>query len=113
MFDQTPDMLKRLAEELSRYENFGVCFDYAYATISKRAAKDWAKELYKYVKHIHLNDNDLISDLHLPWGDGKINRQEFYEIYEKYFNGASILLETSSIEGQRKSLECLVKEGFI
>lgn len=113
MFDQTPDMLKMLAEELCRYENFGVCFDYAHAAISKTTPKDWAKELSKYVKHIHLNDNDLVSDLHLPWSDGKINRQEFYEIYEKYFNGASILLETSSIEGQRKSLECLVKEGFI
>lgn len=113
MFDQTPDILKRLAEELCRYENFGVCFDYAHAAISKTAPKDWAKELSKYVKHIHLNDNDLVSDLHLPWSDGKINRQGFYDIYEKYLNGASILLETSSIEGQRKSLECLVKEKFL
>ena len=113
MFDQSPDILKKLSEELCGYENFGVCFDYGHAAISKTAPQIWAKELGKYVKHIHLNDNDLISDLHLPWGEGNINRQEFYDIYEKYMSGASILLETSSVVGQRKSLECFVREGFI
>ena len=33
MFDMAPDLLLRLAEELSGVSNFGVCLDYSHATI--------------------------------------------------------------------------------
>ena len=64
------------------------------------------------IKHVHINDNDLISDLHLSWGDGKINRIKFYEIYETYLSGASVLVETTAIEAQVRSLEQMKSEGF-
>ena len=113
MFDTTPDMMEALSERLCRYDNYGVCLDYAHAALSKVAPEEWAKRLGRYVKHVHINDNDLVSDLHLAWGDGKINRQVFYDSYDKYMSKASVLVETSSYESKRRSFEVLKKEGFI
>lgn len=113
MFDISPEIIAELAERLSRFENFGLCFDYAHAALSGTELKLWAQTLGKYVKHIHLNDNDLISDLHQAWGSGCIDRQSFYENYQEYMRNASILIETTSLDNIRKSLEVLQKDGFL
>lgn len=113
MFDRTPGLMEALAQELGCYENFGICLDYAHAALSDVKPELWAERLGKYVKHVHINDNDLVSDLHLTWGDGKIDRVVFYECYEKYMNTATVLIETSSMENKIRSIEVLKKEGFI
>ena len=111
MFDRTSDILEALAARLCVYDNFGICLDYAHSALSGEDPAQWARKLGKYVKHIHINDNDLISDLHLPWGAGKIDRQTFYECYEKYMSNATVLVETSSLQNIKKSLQVLEADG--
>lgn len=113
MFDTSPEIMRQLAEALSIYENFGICLDFAHASISSTDQRLWAQQLGRYVKHIHLNDNDLKADLHLPWGSGKIDRSKFYECYIDYMSNATVLLETPSVESQRKSIQTLLSDGFI
>ncbi|MBQ4101136.1 MAG: sugar phosphate isomerase/epimerase [Oscillospiraceae bacterium] len=113
MFEQSPDILIEIAKELCHFKNFGICLDFAHASISKTSAHIWVEKLCPYIRHIHINDNDLTSDLHLAWGDGKINRQEFYSLYEKYLQNTPILIETSSIDNQIRSLETLIADRFI
>lgn len=113
MFDRTPDIMEALSENLCNYENYGVCLDYAHAALSDVRPQVWAERLGRFVKHVHINDNDLVSDLHLAWGDGKIDRQGFYESYERYIKQATVLIETSSLENLRKSLAVLEEEGFL
>ena len=113
MFDTTPDLMVALSEQLGSYANYGVCLDYAHASLSDAEPVVWAERLGKYVKHIHINDNDLVSDLHLAWGDGKINRESFYRCYERHMQEATVLIETSAMENVKKSLEMLKKENFI
>ncbi len=113
MFDTTPDMMVKMAEGLKDNSNFGICLDYGHAALSKVAPEEWAKALGKYIKHVHLNDNDLASDLHLAWGDGSIDRASFYEAYNTYMSEATVLVETSSYENILKSLQLLREEGFI
>lgn len=113
MFDVSPMVLKSLAENLSHNENFGICLDWAHASISGVEPQKWAEELSDFVKHIHINDNDLKSDLHLAWGDGKMDRVKFYNCYYKYFKDATVLIETTSLENKLKSLEQLKKDGVL
>ncbi len=113
MFDTSPYIMEKLANVLSKYKNFGICLDYAHAELSSVNPRIWAESLGRYVKHIHINDNDLISDLHLAWGDGESDREEFYYCYEKYMREASVLIETNSMENIKKTLEVLIKDGFI
>lgn len=113
MFDVVPDMLEQLSEKLCQYGNYGVCLDYAHAFLSKTAPEEWARRLARFIKHVHINDNDGISDLHMAWGDGVIDKQKFYQSYYQYMNGATILVETSGNENVGKSLLRLRQDGFL
>ncbi len=113
MFDTSPYLLRELAKRLCRFDNFGLCFDYAHAILTPVPVKEWSEALAGFVRHIHINDNDLVSDLHLAVGEGKIDWNEFYRLYEKYFEGTPVLTETSSVERQRASLERLKNDGFL
>lgn len=113
MFDSTPDIMAELAERLCSNANSGICFDYAHAALTAIPQREWTEKLGKYVRHIHINDNDFQSDLHLAVGDGKIDWNEFYGLYDNYMDKATILIETSSLENQRKSVERLISDGFM
>ena len=112
-FESGPEILEKLSRRLCKYENYGVCFDYAHAALAETPVDTWAEALGKYVKHIHINDNDGKSDLHLAWGDGTLDREKFYECYEKYMQGATVLIETMTQENVKRSLEVLRTEGFL
>ena len=112
-FEATPELLERLSERLSKYENYGICLDYAHACLSRTAPEEWAKRLGRFVRHVHINDNDGVSDLHLAWGDGKLDRDVFYRCYDMYFKGATVLVETGKKEAVIRSLQKLKEEGFL
>jgi len=104
MFDEAPDVLCGLAKEMTEYDNFGICLDYAHATISDTPAEEWMKMLAPYVRHMHINDNDLKNDLHAAVGDGQIDWKTFEKELEIYHIDASILIEVTGREKQKKSL---------
>ncbi len=112
MFDATPKILARISERLCRYANYGVCLDYAHASISDLPMSDWVEALAPYLKHIHINDNDLKKDLHMPVGSGSINWNQFAKYYRTHFDQCSILVETTKPEDQIQSLNYL-KENFV
>ncbi len=113
MFDTTPEVIAGIAEKLRNYSNFGICLDYAHAALTNVPHREWFAALGDCIKHLHINDNDGVSDLHLAVGDGKINWSEFYALYEKYTPAASVLIETKAIAQQRRSLEKLAADGFL
>lgn len=113
MFDFDPDMLLALAKEMENEPYFGICLDYAHATISKVEAKKWFEVLKPYIKHMHINDNDLKNDLHMALGTGKINYKELKELLESGESEPSILVEVSKLEDQEASLVYMKKEGLL
>lgn len=115
MFDDSPQMLAALAERLADCENFGVCLDYAHAmSFGRNTPIDvWVKSLAPYVRHLHINDNNLKDDLHLAVGSGMIDWQKFAEYYSEYFKDCTVLIETSDIEAQKSSAEFLKSIGLL
>lgn len=111
MFDMSWELLEKLAKRLCEHPNFGVCFDYAHAHAfgNETQIENWVKALSPYVKHIHINDNDFVSDLHLAIGEGRIDWQRFKEYYEMYFPKASVLIEMKDLADAEKSLEFIRK----
>lgn len=107
MWDKTPDNLANLAKEMTSVKNFGLCFDYAHAHISPTDTKIWSEKLGPYIRHVHINDNDGKSDLHLAVGAGCTDWDKFFELQAKYFLDATTLIETSTPAAQRASLEFL------
>ncbi|MDE6740268.1 MAG: sugar phosphate isomerase/epimerase [Lachnospiraceae bacterium] len=112
MFDEAPDIMAGLAEQLRDVENFGICLDYAHAMLSGRSGQEWIETLAPYIRHIHINDNDLVNDLHLPVGDGRLDFQEFDRLIRRYRIDVPVLVEVSGYEAQRKSLEYMTQHGI-
>ena len=68
--------------------------------------------LAPYIRHMHINDNDLFDDLHLPVGTGKINWEQFTREVTGHGVDASVLVEVSGVEKQRRSLNYMKDKGM-
>lgn len=110
MFDEAPDVLTEFAERMSDCPNFGICLDYGHGAISNVSESEWIKNLAPYIKHMHINDNDLKNDLHAPVGSGQLDWKRFTEEIKRYEINTTVLVEVTGVEKQRKSLEYMEKE---
>lgn len=104
--EAAPKFLLPLIERMSDCKNFKICLDYAHAVISKTSAEQWITELQPYIAHMHVNDNDLLSDLHQVPGEGKIDWWK-YAMLTAGIKEVSVLIELSGPEKQKKALDFL------
>lgn len=109
MFDETPDALASLGEKMEGNGQFGVCLDYAHGAVTDCDPESWVRTLAPYVRHMHINDNDLNRDLHRPIGEGQIDWMEFQRLMQKYEMNSTVLVEVKGYEAQKKSLEYMKK----
>ena len=110
-FEQEPDVFVRLMERMSNHRNFGLCLDYSHAVLTATAVDKWVEAFSPYIRHMHLNDNDLKDDLHQAIGDGKIDFCEWKNLMEKYYIKTSVLLEMNGLDLVEKSLEYIKDSG--
>ena len=104
-FERSPAILAELMERTKDLANVGICLDYAHAMLTATESSEWVKSLAPYVRHMHINDNDLKTDLHLATGDGKIDYVRFKGLIDS--NGikdARILLEVNGYDKASRSL---------
>lgn len=108
MYDDTPELLKRLAEKLADEPRFGVCLDIAHAYLWDLPVKTWIDELGPYIKHIHANDNHHDEDAHMAIGTGNIDWQILN--YRKLIGSKpTLLIEVNTEEKLRKSYNYLLR----
>ncbi len=114
MFDEDEKSMAELGRVMESNKRFGICLDYAHAAVfgTDIPLDCWVRELAPYIRHMHINDNDLKDDLHLPVGQGKIDWQQFHDLTERYQINASILLEINGYQAQKESLE-YIRENHI
>jgi len=111
MFDEAYDALLGLARRLKEISNVGICLDYAHAAAFGEKPGEWLTALAPYVKHFHLNDNNLKEDQHLPVGAGSIDWTEFESIRTACNVEASALIEVKGSERQEASLNYMKQNG--
>ena len=114
MFDEEPDLLAALAEELKDVPHFGVCLDFAHAYLSQTALPAWSDALHAYTKHIHINDNFKQEDTHNPVGNGTLP----WDVYRSFVASIppeklpSVLIEVRSHKDLIASVDFMQKEGL-
>lgn len=106
MFDLDPYELKNLMDEIN-HERIGVCLDVAHASISNIDINIWFDVLGKYIKHIHINDNDLKVDSHDEIGKGLIDYKKVFKLINKLDDKTSILIEIKDYDKTVNSLKYL------
>lgn len=112
MFDEAPDVMAMLAEQMRTVDSFGICLDYAHAALTDSPGEAWVKTLAPHIRHMHINDNDLKNDLHWPVGEGRIDWGNFDELIRAHQVDATVLVEVSGYEAQKKSLEYMKQHGI-
>lgn len=113
MFDEAPDVLAEFAENMRDVSTFGICLDYAHAAAFGKKSHEWIRCCAPYIKHMHINDNDLQEDLHLAVGQGKINWEQWQKELEENHVSATVLIEVKGVEKQRASLEYMKQKKLI
>ena len=61
---------------------------------------------------LHINDNDLKNDLHLPLGTGQIDWRAFDDLLRENQVEASVLIEVNGYEAQKKSLAYMTQHNL-
>ena len=112
MFDDAPGMLKLLAERMADEPRFGVCLDVAHACISGSPVEDWYNGMSPYAKHIHINDNDGVEDLHNPVGTGIMEWGKFSIWCKGLAKEPSVLVETRGYVNLEKSVEYMQNKNI-
>lgn len=107
MFERRCDELLQLAEKMKDRERFGICLDYAHAMAFGKETDGWIEKLAPYIRHMHINDNDLCEDLHLALGEGRIDWQRWSADIKKQELGSSVLIEVRELEQWEKSIRYL------
>lgn len=106
-FEKSPDPIVDLVKNLKGHDNVYVCLDYAHACLTETEPAKWYDAFSPYIGHMHINDHDMRSDLHLAAGDGKIDYNEFKELVDKYGTDVNMLIEVNGYERIKRSLRFL------
>ena len=70
----------------------------------------WVEAFNPYLGHIHINDNDLLNDMHFAPGEGEIDFEKYIKLLGNTADrNINTLIEVSNIENQTKGLEYLSK----
>lgn len=105
--EQEPDQLVALAQRMADVPNFALALDYAHASLSATDGAVWLREMGPYVRHVHLNDNDLYADRHWPVGAGSIDYPRFAALADRHIPGVPMLMEVRTLEDARASLQAM------
>lgn len=112
MFDDSPELLEKLARRMTDEPRFMVCLDTAHAMISGSPFEPWLTRLKPYVGHIHINDNNGMEDLHQPVGSGCFDWNIFNNWILSLKDKPSVLIEVRSYDELMDSVKYMEKNGI-
>ncbi len=113
MFDNSPKMLKRLAQNMAGEKNFGICYDVAHTNVWSGNITEWIDELAGSMRHLHINDNDGTTDSHSAVGTGTIDWKAYFEKINSLDLSQELLIEVGSKERFVESMDYLVSNKLI
>ena len=111
--DETPDMMSQLCDTVDD-SRFRICLDTGHACCNSSInASEWIKILGKRIEHVHLHNNDKLSDRHWPLGEGILDMAEIIKDLLEYANVHTFVLECdfeNSMQWLRKNNILLINE---
>jgi sugar phosphate isomerase/epimerase len=94
MFDDSPEPLRRLLEDIGP-AGVRLCLDVAHAHVfSERDLSEWVKAFGPYLAHVHLNDCNGQYDDHLGVGQGELEWSQVFGLLKSVKQPLTYALET-------------------
>lgn len=105
--DPEIDPILEVADKIE-HPDFGLCLDTGHAhCYSNYEVTEWAEKLGSHVKHVHIHDNDGISDSHLALGEGNVPVKEALTAVFANTPDATVTIECSYADSVRRSVAWL------
>lgn len=105
VFDETPDALAMLIEEIGN-PDFGFCFDTGhYNLFSSVPLERWFERLGRHIVEVHLHDNDGTADSHRAIGEGTVDFEAFFGLLGRHVDDPIYTVEAHDKEDVEISLE--------
>jgi len=89
------DNIKNISKILKKVPGLFLNLDIGHANLFGRKPSEFIKKFHDKIRHVHLHDNTMNQDLHLPMGCGSIEWRETLKVLKKYYDG-TITLEIFS-----------------
>lgn len=107
VFDPEYEPLREVVEQTD-HPAFSLCLDIGHANhASEKRVTEWIANLGDMIGHVHIHDNDGITDGHLALGQGNLPVDEILDALRKYSPEASATIENCAIEDVETTLQCL------
>ncbi|MFO7320405.1 MAG: sugar phosphate isomerase/epimerase family protein [Chloroflexota bacterium] len=107
MWEFDPEIIGAVLREVD-HPNLRACLDVGHARLySDVPLKDWLAALEPYLVHVHLNNNDGVSDMHRSLDSGVIDYHRVLPELRSLSNPPSMTLEMNCLDDMLSSLEFL------
>lgn len=104
VFDPEYEPLREVVEQTD-HPAFSLCLDIGHANhASAKSVTEWIANLGDTIGHVHLHDNDGITDGHLALGQGNLPVDDILDALGKYSPEASLTIENCTAEDIKTSL---------
>ena len=91
--EKNPDLLIRLVEEVNS-PSLNLCLDIGHSHyLSLLPTTDWVRKMGRFLKHIHIHDNDQNADRHWSIGKGNFDFDKFFEFIEDNVPNVTLSIE--------------------
>lgn len=113
VLDEDYELLDDLMKRINK-DNFSVCIDIGHINAySKIKVEEWLNTLYYKLNHVHLHNNYKDKDSHYAIDKGSMDVISILNKLNKINEDITVSLEITDLKELKKSLDILVKEGFI
>ena len=113
VWEKNTDFFEILLQNVNN-SRFTMCIDNGHANVySCTAFFEWINRLRKYISHVHLSDNDTITDQHLGLGIGRLDVLNEINELEKVNENLTYKLEVHSYEGIKESLNFMFDKNIL
>lgn len=109
VFDPTYYNMKEVIQQVN-HPAFSICLDIGHANhASKLPVSEWIAGLGDTIGHIHIHDNDGITDGHLAVGDGNLPWGDIQKALQQYCPSVDYTIENCTKKDVEKTLRFLNK----
>lgn len=113
VWEKNTDFFEILLQNVNN-PRFTMCIDNGHANVySCTTILEWINRLRKYISHVHLSDNDTLTDQHLGLGTGRLNILNEIRELEKVNENLTYKLEVHSFEGINESLNFMFDKNIL
>ncbi|TYB30491.1 MAG: sugar phosphate isomerase/epimerase [Candidatus Mcinerneyibacterium aminivorans] len=113
MWDFTPVFLKLLVENVNS-KRLGICLDIGHLNVYNKTRIDiWFEELKEKINHLHLHDNNGMTDEHLAIGNGNVKWQNIFDNIESLKTNPEAVIEVDSEDKFYASMKYLKQNNFL